>query len=74
LAPYASDEAYIYRRDSGTGSQSEIPVDPNKITPRKSPDVPRLPDRSGKRVTMSVLEKVFTLGAGMSTALLYLSH
>jgi polysaccharide biosynthesis/export protein len=81
LAPYASNQAYICRRDAGTGAQSEIPVDLTKIMQRKSPDVPLeandilyVPDRSGKRVTISVLEKVFTLGAGMSTALLYLAH
>jgi polysaccharide export outer membrane protein len=81
LAPYASNEAYIYRREGGSGSQNEIPVDLNKIMQRKSPDVVLLandvlyiPDRSGKRITMSVLEKVFTFGAGLSTALLYMAH
>lgn len=81
LAPYASNEAYIYRREGGSGSQNEIRVDLNRIMQRKSPDVPLLandilyiPDRSGKRVAMSVLEKVFTFGAGISTALLYMSH
>jgi polysaccharide export outer membrane protein len=81
LAPYASNEAYIYRREAGSGSQNEIAVDLNRIMQRKSPDVPLLandilyvPDRSGKRITMSVLEKVFTFGAGISTALLYMAH
>jgi polysaccharide export outer membrane protein len=81
LAPYASNEAYIYRREAGSGSANEIPVDLNKIMQRKSPDVPLeandilyIPDRSGKRVTMAVLEKVFTFGAGLSTALLYMAH
>ena len=81
LAPFASNEAYIYRREAGSGSQNEIRVDLNKIMRRKSPDIPLLandilyvPDRSGKRVTMSVLERVFTFGAGLSTALLYMAH
>jgi len=81
LAPFASNEAYIYRREAGSGSQNEIRVDLNKIMQRKSPDVPLaandilyVPDRSRKRVTMSVLEKVFTFGAGISTALLYMAH
>ena len=81
LAPYASNEAYIYRREAGSGSQNEIPVDLNRIMQRKSPDVPLvandilyIPDRSGKRATMSVLEKVFAFGAGLSTALLYMAH
>jgi polysaccharide export outer membrane protein len=81
LAPFASNEAYIYRREAGSGSQNEIRVDLNKIMRRKSPDIPLLandilyvPDRSGKRVTMSVLERVFTFGAGLSSALLYMAH
>jgi polysaccharide export outer membrane protein len=81
LAPFASNEAYIYRREGGSGSQNEIRVDLNKIMQRKSPDIPLLandilyvPDRSGKRVTMSVLERVFTFGAGLSSALLYMAH
>jgi polysaccharide export outer membrane protein len=81
LAPYASNEAYIYRREAGTGSQNEIPVALSKIMQRKSPDVPLapndilyIPDRTGKRVTMSVLEKMFIFGAGVSTALIYLAH
>jgi len=81
LAPYASNEAYIYRREEGSASQKEIPVELSKIMQRKSPDVPLrandilyVPDRSGKRVTMSVLEKVFSVGAGLSTALLYMAH
>jgi polysaccharide export outer membrane protein len=81
LAPYASSEAYIYRKDGTGGSKNEIPVDLTKIMQRKSPDVPLLaddilyiPDRSGKRIAMSVLEKMFTFGAGLSTALLYMAH
>ncbi len=81
LAPFASNEAYIYRREGGSGSQNEIPVDLSRIMQRKSPDVPLLandilyiPDRSGKRVTMSVLEKVVAFGAGVSTALIYMAH
>ena len=81
LAPFASNEAYIYRREAGSGSQNEIPVDLNRIMQRKSPDVRLIandilyiPDRSGKRATMSVLEKVFAFGAGLSTALLYMAH
>lgn len=81
LAPFASNEAYIYRREGGSGSQNEIPVDLSRIMQRKSPDVPLLandilyiPDRSGKRVTMSVLEKVFSFGAGVLTALIYMAH
>jgi polysaccharide export outer membrane protein len=81
LAPFASNVAYIYRRDGGAGTQHEIPVDLSMIMRRKSPDVPLqandilyIPDRSGKRATMSVLERVFNIGAGVSSALLYMAH
>jgi polysaccharide export outer membrane protein len=79
LAPYASNQAYIYRREVGSGSPNEIPVDLHEIMQRKSPDVPLfandilyIPDRAGKRATMSILEKVFGVGAGLSAALLYM--
>jgi polysaccharide export outer membrane protein len=81
LAPYPSKEAYIYRREAGSGSQNEVPVDLSRIMQRKSPDMPLLandilyiPDRSGKRITMSVLEKVLAFGAGVSTAFVYMAH
>jgi polysaccharide export outer membrane protein len=80
LAPYASNEAYIYRRDAA-GTPNQIPVDLSRIMQRKSPDVPLLandilyiPDRSGKRIAMTILEKVVMFGAGLSTALLYMAH
>jgi polysaccharide biosynthesis/export protein len=80
LAPYASNEAYIYRRDA-SGSPNQIPVDLGRIMQRKSPDVPLLandifyiPDRSGKRLALSVLEKVVLFGAGISTAFIYMAH
>ncbi len=80
LAPYASNEAYIYRRDA-SGSPNQIPVDLGRIMQRKSPDVPLLandifyiPDRSGKRLALSVLEKVVLFGTGISTAFIYMAH
>jgi len=76
LAPYASNEAYIYRQGN-----HEIPVDLKSIMQRKSPDVPLvandilyIPDRSGKRATMSVLEKMFGLGTVVSTAFIYMAR
>ena len=75
LAPYASNEAYIYRRGN------EIPVDLKSIMQRKSPDVPLvandilyIPDRSGKRATMSVLERMLGFGTVVSTAFIYMAH
>lgn len=80
LAPYATNEAYIYRREGGANLKNEIPVDLKKIMDRKSPDVPLLaddvlyiPDAHKRRATVSVLEKVFIIGSIATSALLYLA-
>src|ERR1039458_7317620 len=79
LAPYATNEAYIYRREAGTTSKNEIPVDLRKIMDRKSPDVPLMandvlyvPDAHKRRATVSVLEKVAILGGVAVSALIYM--
>ena len=79
LAPYATNEAYIYRREAGTTSKNEIPVDLRKIMDRKSPDVPLMandvlyvPDAHKRRATVSVLEKVAILGGVALTAIIYM--
>jgi polysaccharide export outer membrane protein len=78
LMPYAAKEAYIYRRE-GNGGKNEIPIPLNKIMERKAPDMPLLandilyvPDNTGRRMTLGVLEKIATFGttAG-ATALVY---
>jgi polysaccharide biosynthesis/export protein len=78
LMPYAAKEAYIYRRE-GNGSKNEIPIPLSKIMERKAPDTPLLandilyvPDNTGRRMTLGVLEKIAVFGttAG-ATALVY---
>ena len=78
LTPYATNEAFIYRREAGTASKNEIPVDLKKIMDRKSPDVPLMandvlyvPDAHKRRATMSVLEKVLLFGGIAASALIY---
>lgn len=73
LAPYASKQAYIYRKDPATGTKHEIEIALADIMQRKQPDVPLqpddifyVPDNRGKRVRMSVLEKL--VGFGSTTA------
>ena len=73
LAPFASKQAYIYRQDQATGSKHEIQIELSKILGRKAPDVPLqpddilyVPDNSGRRITVSALEKI--AGFGSSTA------
>jgi polysaccharide export outer membrane protein len=75
LMPFASKQAFIYRREAG-GSKNEIPVDLGKIMARKSPDIILLandvlyvPDNHGRRLGIAALEKILmfgsTAGAGM---------
>jgi len=77
LMPYASKDAYIYRREAN-GSKSEIQIPLNKIMERKSPDAPLLandilyvPDNKGRRMTLGALEKIAAFGSGAGIALIY---
>ena len=77
LAPYASRQAYIYRREPGAAKQ-EIAIELEKIMKRKSPDVPLeandilyIPDNTGKRATMTALEKFILTGSALGAALVY---
>lgn len=77
LVPYASKQAFIYRRE-GAGAKNEIVVPLEKIMKRQAPDVPLMandilyiPDNTGRRVTLAILEKVLVFGGGASTALIY---
>jgi polysaccharide export outer membrane protein len=73
LAPFASKQAYIYRREEGSGTKNEIEIELRKILDRKSSDVPLLPndilyipDNRGRRAGLSALEKI--IGFGTATA------
>jgi polysaccharide export outer membrane protein len=77
LAPFASKQAYIYRRDPVTGAKNEIPVELNQILQRKSSDVALMasdilyvPDNRSKRVGLSALERILTFGAATGSGLL----
>lgn len=77
LAPYASKQAYIYRREAASGSKHEIPIELKKIMHRKAPDVPLqandilyIPDNSGRRITASALEKIAGFGAATASGIL----
>jgi polysaccharide export outer membrane protein len=78
LAPFASKEAFIYRRE-GSGSKNEIPIQLSKILDRKAPDVLLLasdvlyiPDNRGKRLGIAALEKILLFGSTAgATALIY---
>jgi polysaccharide export outer membrane protein len=80
LAPWATKEAFIYRREA-SGNKNEIVVPLSKIMKRQAPDVPLtandilyIPDNSGKRISVTTLEKILAFGAGAGTALIYANH
>ncbi len=79
LEPYASKEAFIYRREEGPGGKkNEIPIELTKIMQRKAPDAPLyandilyVPDNTGRRTAMTALEKFLLFATGASTAAIY---
>ena len=80
LMPYATKEAYIYRRE-GNGSKNEIPIPLSKIMERKAPDTPLLandilyvPDNKGRRMTLGALEKIAMFGGALGVATIYILH
>jgi len=77
LAPFASKQAYIYRQEGTAGSKHEIAIELNKILARKAPDVPLqpndifyVPDNTGRRITVSALEKIAGFGSATASGLL----
>ncbi len=79
LAPYASKEAYIYRRSDGGGSKHEIPIALQQIMLRKSPDVPLqtndilyIPDNKGRRTGLQLLERIAAFTAATASGAIVL--
>ena len=76
LAPYATKDAYIYRREA-SGTKTEIPIQLEKIMKRQSPDVALaandilyIPDNKGKRATISTLDRIASFGATTATGVI----
>jgi polysaccharide biosynthesis/export protein len=76
LLPYASKQAYVYRREAGSKQEIVIPL--RQMMDRKAPDVGLvandilyIPEAKGTRMTLAALEKVLLVGSGMATALVY---
>ncbi len=81
LDAFPSHNAYIYRVEGGAGGRNEIPVELKKIMDRKSPDVPLLandilyiPNATGTRASLKVLETSVGLAAGLGSALIIYDH
>ena len=70
LTPFASKQAFIYRREGADGPKNEIAIELKKIMDRKSPDVPLIvndilyvPDNSGRRTALTALERILSFGS-----------
>jgi polysaccharide biosynthesis/export protein len=77
LAPFASKQAYVYREGGSAGGKSEIVIELKKILDRKAPDVPLqpndilyIPDNTGRRITVSALEKIAGFGTATASGIL----
>jgi polysaccharide export outer membrane protein len=77
LAPYSQKQAFIYRPEPEAGLKREIPIELAKIMKRESPDIPLqindilyIPDNSGKRATMNVIDRVVGFGAATVSGVL----
>jgi polysaccharide export outer membrane protein len=78
LDTFSGHWAYIYRTDSGAGARREIPIELKKIMHRTAPDVALrsndilyIPNASGLKGSMKVLEASVGVGAAISSALIY---
>lgn len=76
VLPFASKQAYIYRRDAD-GGKREITVEFDKILQRKAPDIALqvddvlyIPDNKSRRTTMNVLDRITSFGASTASGVL----
>ena len=81
LDSFPSHSAYIYRKEGASGGRNEIPIDLNKIMSRKSPDVSLMandifyvPNATGARASLKVLETTVGIGAAVGAAAIYAYH
>jgi len=77
LSPFAGKQAYVYRREDGTGTKNEIAIELRKIMDRKAPDVPLqpqdilyIPDNRGRRISLTALERAIAFGTATASGVL----
>ncbi len=77
LLPYSSERAYVYRREAAPGAR-EIGIELKMIMDRSAPDVPLaandilyIPEKKGRRATVSAIEKLLIFGSAASAAAIY---
>jgi polysaccharide export outer membrane protein len=81
LEHFTGHTAYIYRANAGNGGRQEIAIELSKIMARKAPDVPLLandilyvPEATGRKATLTALDRVTGIGASIGTTLLYINR
>jgi polysaccharide export outer membrane protein len=80
LMPYASNEAYIYRRNDSGGKQ-EIVIPLARIMGRKEPDIPLqvddvlyIPDNKTRRNAASIIDRIASFGTSTASGVLIWGH
>jgi len=78
LETFSAHKAYIYRLEGGNGGRNEIPIELKQIMNRKTPDVPLMandilyiPNASGLKASVKVLEASLGLATALAAASLY---
>ncbi len=81
LDHFSGHIAYIYRSEVASGGRNEIPIELKKIMDRKAPDVPLLPndilyvpEATGRKATLTALDRISGIGATVGTTLIYVYH
>jgi polysaccharide export outer membrane protein len=77
LTPFASKQAFIYRRERAEGPKNEIVIELKKIMDRKASDVPLIvndilyvPDNSGRRTALTAIERILSFGSAAGAGVL----
>jgi len=80
LMPYASNEAYIYRR-SDSGGKQELVIPLARIMGRKEPDIPLqvddvlyIPDNKTRRNAATILDRIASFGTSTASGVLIWGH
>ncbi len=81
LDHFSGHTAYIYRTEGGVTGKNDIPIELKKVLNHKAPDIPLeandilyIPEASGRKATLTALDRSLILGATVGAALLYVYH
>lgn len=79
LTAHSASNGYIYRQEDNQGERNEIEIPVKKIMDRKVPDVALMandilyiPDATGRRVALSILQQSIPIAVALGTTLLYI--